>query len=55
MDRLDMLVDESTRVQLMENCGGYYGCADVNRGSIEEAIAKRRKHKSIDEFLEAEA
>lgn len=52
MDRLDALVDERTRIQIMENCG--YNCAEVNRGAIEEAKTKRRKYKNVDEFLEAE-
>ena len=38
MDRLDSLVDESTKIQIMENCG--YGCASVNRRFIEEAARK---------------
>lgn len=53
MDRLDALVDERTRIRIMDECGRM--CAGVNRSVIEEAIAKRRKYKSIDEFLEAEA
>ncbi len=52
MDRLDALVDEKIRIQIMENCG--YKCAEMNRGAIDEAIAKRRKYKNVDEFLEAE-
>jgi len=52
MDRLDMLVDESTRIQIMENCG--YGCASVNRRFIQEVIASHKKYKSIDDFLEGE-
>jgi len=50
--RLDALVDEKTRVQIMENCG--YNCAEVNRRVIERAKVRRKKFKSIDEFLEAE-
>jgi len=53
MARLDALVDERTRNLIMQNCG-YYGCASANRGYIEEAIARRKKYRSIDEFLEAE-
>jgi len=52
MRRLDALVDEKTRVQIMENCG--YNCADVNRRVIERAKVRRKKFRSIDEFLEAE-
>jgi len=52
MERLDALVDEGTRFQIMENCG--HNCAYVNLRVIERARARRRKYKSIDEFLEAE-
>ena len=52
MDRLDALVDEKTRIQVMENCG--YSCALVNKSHMEKAKARRKKYKSIDEFLEAE-
>jgi len=52
MGRLDALVDEETRIQIMENCG--YKCAETNRGAMDEAIARRRKYKNVDEFLEAE-
>jgi len=52
MGRLDASVGEKARVQIMENCG--YNCAQVNRRTIERAKARRKKFKSIDEFLEAE-
>jgi len=52
MERLDALVDERTRVQIMKNCG--YNCAEVNRRVIERAVTRRKKYKSVDEFLEAE-
>ena len=52
MERMDSLVDEKTRVQIMENCG--YNCAIVNKKVIEKGKAKRMKYKTIDEFLEAE-
>ena len=52
MDRLDALVDERTRIEIMENCG--YKCAEMNSGAIEQAKAKRKKYENVDEFLEAE-
>jgi len=52
MDKLDTLVDEKTRFQIMENCG--YNCSVVNKRVIEKAKARRNKYKSINEFLEAE-
>jgi hypothetical protein len=52
MERLDALVEERTRIQIMESCG--YTCADVNNRVIEKAKARHRKCNSIDEFLVAE-
>jgi hypothetical protein len=52
MERLDSLVKEETKVQIMENCGR--NCADVNKKVIERAKARRKKFKSAEEFLEAE-
>jgi len=52
MERLDSLVDEKTRIQIMQNCG--YNCADLNKRIIERAKVRRRKYKTIDEFLKAE-
>jgi len=52
MDKLDTLVDEKTRIKIMENCG--YNCSIVNKRVIEKAKARRKKYKNIDEFLEAE-
>jgi hypothetical protein len=52
MERLDALVDEETRVQIMENCG--YNCAEVNNRVIERAKNRRKRFKNADEFLEAE-
>jgi len=52
MERLDASVDEETRIKIMENCG--YACAKINRKAIDKFIAKRRKFKTLDDFLEAE-
>ncbi len=52
MDRLDALADERTKGQIMENCG--YICASRNTKVIRDAKSRRRKHKSIDDFLAAE-
>jgi len=52
MGRLDALANEKIRVQIMENCG--YNCAEVNRKFVERAKARRKKFKTVDEFLEAE-
>lgn len=52
IDKLDTLVDEKTRIKIMENCG--YNCSIVNKRVMEKAKARRKKYKNIDEFLEAE-
>jgi len=52
MERLDKLVDEETKLTIMENCG--YNCAKMNKGAIEEAVARRKEFKTANEFLEAE-
>ena len=52
MDKLDALLDDETRTQIMENCG--YNCAHINDSHIKSTVAKRKKFKSLDEFLEAE-
>jgi hypothetical protein len=52
MERLDSIADEKTRTQIMENCG--YNCALHNKAPIERAKARRKKFKSLDEFLDAE-
>jgi hypothetical protein len=50
--KMDTLLDEKTRSEIMMNCG--YNCAEVNKRVIEKAKARRRKFKSVDEFLESE-
>ncbi len=52
MERLDTLVDEETRNQIMIQCG--YHCASVNKSPILKAKARRKKHRTEDEFLKAE-
>jgi predicted hydrocarbon binding protein len=52
MQKLDAVVDEKTRTQIMQNCG--YNCAKKNSKVIERAVVRRKKYGSIDEFLEAE-
>ncbi|MBU7025473.1 MAG: hypothetical protein HXS48_00915 [Theionarchaea archaeon] len=52
MNKLDTLIDEKTRIQIMENCG--FNCAEINKNHIENTLAKREKFKTLDEFLEAE-
>ncbi|MBD3183907.1 hypothetical protein GF312_16605 [Candidatus Poribacteria bacterium] len=51
MQRLDELVDEKTRIQLMERCG--HECADMHN-VIKSAIEKRRQFASLDEYIRAE-
>jgi hypothetical protein len=52
MERLDSLVDEKTRIQIMNNCGS--NCAEVNKRVIQKAIARRKKFKTDEDFLNAE-
>jgi len=52
MERLDKPVDETTKFKIMENCG--YICATINKRAIDEAVAKRKKFKTADEFIRAE-
>jgi hypothetical protein len=52
IERLDALVDEPTRIRIMQACGTK--CASVNTSFAEAATARRKKCKSLDEFLEAE-
>lgn len=50
--RLDSLIDEPTRVRVMEACGAR--CAQINKRSIDAFVRRRQKCKSIDEYLAAE-
>jgi len=52
MERLDDLVPEETRLQIMENCG--VNCAHMNRGVIDRARARRENAGSEEAFLKAE-
>ncbi len=51
MQRLDALVEEPTRRQIMSECGN--NCARVNSRPIKGAVARRAKFASLDEFLAA--
>jgi len=52
MSRMDDLVDEKVRAEIMENCG--FECARQHGAMIRRALAKRRKFKTTDEYLDAE-
>ncbi len=52
MSRLDALLDEPCRVQVMVHCG--FNCATANAAPIDRAAARRKKFRTLDEFLEAE-
>jgi predicted hydrocarbon binding protein len=51
MERLDKLVANEIKTQVMEQCGRR--CAEASE-TIEIAVAKRKKYKNLDQFLEAE-
>jgi len=53
MERLDALVDKEKRCQLMKYCGAMCAGA-VGRRFIVEAKERRKKYKTIDEFLKAD-
>jgi predicted hydrocarbon binding protein len=50
--KMDNLVDEKTRLEIMENCG--YSCAKKNKRVIETMKTRSDKHKTLDDFIEAE-
>ncbi len=52
MQKMDATVDEKTRHRIMQECG--YNCAKKNHKMIERAIARRKKFRNLDEFLDAE-
>ncbi len=52
MDRLDSLVDEKTRVRIMNSCGS--NCAEINRRVIQKAVERRKKFETVEAFLRAE-
>jgi hypothetical protein len=52
MDRLDALVDEEKRKQIMNSCG--LNCAEVNKRVIQKAIDRRKKFDSFEGFLKSE-
>ncbi len=52
MMRLDKLVPKAKRARIRENCG--YACAEVNKGTLARGKAKRKKFRTLDEFLAAE-
>jgi hypothetical protein len=52
VERLDALLDEGTRVRVMEECG--HNCARKNHRVIDRAVARRRKYANLDDFLAAE-
>jgi predicted hydrocarbon binding protein len=51
MERLDKLVAKKIKTQVMEQCGRR--CAEASE-TIEIVVAKRKKYKNLDQFLEAE-
>jgi len=52
MERLEALVGEPTRSQILVNCG--HNCARANRAPLERAKARRKEFQTLDEFLQAE-
>jgi hypothetical protein len=52
MERLDGAAGLKTRNAVMEQCGR--NCAEVNHATVDRVVVKRKKYKSLDEFLDAE-
>jgi len=52
IDRLDSLIDEPTRLRIMETCGTR--CAEINKRAIDGFVRRRQKYQSVDEYLAAE-
>jgi hypothetical protein len=52
IDRLDALVDEEKRVQIMNNCGA--NCAEINKRVLQKAVDRRKKFGTFEDFLKAE-
>jgi hypothetical protein len=52
IERLDALISEKTRVEIMENCGD--NCARRNSRTIDRARARRAKFATEEAFLAAE-
>ncbi len=52
MEKLDTLVDEETRSQVMQQCGR--NCAHANKVAVARQVARRKKYATLDEYLAAE-
>ena len=52
MKRLDRAVEKKTASRVMEECG--IACAEAHQKTIDRVVAKRRKYRTLEEFLERE-
>jgi hypothetical protein len=52
LERFDKLVDEKTRIKIMEECG--YNCVKINQSHIDQMKKKRDKFDTLEDFIEAE-
>jgi hypothetical protein len=52
VDRMDAMLPEEARNEVMASCGK--NCIEANRRVIEAGLAKRRKHKTEEAFIDAE-
>ena len=52
IDKLGSLIDEPTRIRIMEACGTR--CAEINKRAIDSFVRRRQKYQSVDEYLAAE-
>lgn len=52
MTKMDELLDDETKEKVMVSCG--YNCARINSGPIDSAVKRRKKHSSLEDFLQSE-
>jgi hypothetical protein len=52
VEKLDELVNKKDRMKIMEQCG--YNCSMVNSRVIDNALKRRNKFPTLEEFLKAE-
>lgn len=52
INRMDQDLDESTRNKVMALSG--FDCVNANKRAVEQALKRRNKYKTLDEYLDAE-
>jgi hypothetical protein len=52
MNRMDQSLDESTRNKIMALSG--YDCVNANKRAVDQALKRRNKYNTLEEYLKAE-